>query len=182
MTASSQAPLILGYNTPHPFSLINISDRSSIQALLQSLLTPLHHHFSPQKALIRVPGSTAVRFDARAAEIEGFCRPLWGLASLLAGGGSHEGTSLWIEGLKKGVDPESEEYWGDPRDNDQRMVEMCPLGFTLAVAPVFWESFGEKDRTNLENWLGNSINSKKCAHDLSYLFYVCGSIFICWKC
>jgi len=41
------------------------------------------------------------------------------------------------------------------------MVEMCPMGFTLAVAPVFWESLSEKERINVERWLGNSINEKK---------------------
>lgn len=158
---ASQEQLTLGYNTKHPFSLISLTDRTSVQDLLKSLLTPLKPHFSPAKALIRVPGSTAVRFDARAAEIEGFCRPLWGLGSLLAGGGEYEWTEWWIEGLKKGTDPESEEYWGEPRDNDQRMVEMCPLGFTLAVAPVFWEKLSENEKTNVETWLGNSINSKK---------------------
>ncbi|TGO09248.1 hypothetical protein BTUL_0174g00310 [Botrytis tulipae] len=158
MTSPKQ--LTLGYNTKHPFSLTSINDRTSVQNLLKALLDPLEPHFSPQKALIRVPGSTAVRFDARAAEIEGFCRPLWGLSSLLAGGGEYEGTEWWIEGLKKGTDPENEEFWGEPRDNDQRMVEMCPLGFALAVAPVFWEKLSEKERGNVETWLGNSINSK----------------------
>jgi hypothetical protein len=37
---------------------------------------------------------------------------------------------------------------------------MCPLGFALAVAPVFWDSLTEKERSNVENWLGNSINEK----------------------
>jgi hypothetical protein len=31
----------------------------------------------------------------------------------------------------------------------------------LAVAPVFWQSLSEKERANVEAWLGNSINSKK---------------------
>ncbi|KAH8803294.1 hypothetical protein F5884DRAFT_739579 [Xylogone sp. PMI_703] len=153
-------PLVLGYDSIHPFSKINISDRASVQELLKALLDPLKTHFSPQKALIKVPGATAVRFDNRAAEIEGFCRPLWGLGSLLAGGGTYDGTEWWIEGLKNGTNPESSEYWGDPRDNDQRMVEMCPLGFTLAVAPVFWDKLSEKERHNVERWLGNSINEK----------------------
>lgn len=74
--------IILGYDAKHPLSLISLTDRKSVQDLLKSLLDPLKPHFSPQKALIRVPGSTAVRFDARAAEIEGFCRPLWELSSL----------------------------------------------------------------------------------------------------
>ena len=31
----------------------------------------------------------------------------------------------------------------------------------LAVAPVFWDSLSEKERRNVERWLGNSINEKK---------------------
>lgn len=94
-----------------PFLSFSLTDRESVQDLLKGLLDTLKPHFSPQKALIRVPGSTAVRFDARAAEIEGFCRPLWELGPLLARGGYH-GTEWWVEGLKKGTGPENEEYWG----------------------------------------------------------------------
>ena len=157
---------VLGYSSTHPFSNIKIKDRASVQSLLKSLLDPLAPHFSPLKARIRVPGATAVRFDSTASEIEGLCRPLWGLGALLAGGGSYGGTRWWIDGFKAGTDPESPEYWGDPKDNDQRMVEMCPLGFTLAVAPVFWNELSEKERGNVERWLGNSINEKK------YVYFV----------
>ena len=151
---------VLGYSDVHPFSKVDITDRASVQELLKTLVDPLEPHFSPNKARIRVPGGTAVRFDNTAAEIEGICRPLWALSSLLAGGGEYHGTKWWVEGLKAGTDPENPEYWGDPRDNDQRMVEMCPLGFTLAVAPVFWDSLSEKEKGNVERWLGNSINEK----------------------
>jgi len=159
-THTELRPLVLGYSDIHPFSKVNITDRTSVQELLKTLLDPLKPHFSPLKARVRVPGGTAVRFDNTAAEIEGICRPMWALGSLLAGGGTYDGTEWWIQGLKSGTDPESPEYWGDPRDNDQRMVEMCPLGFTLAVAPVFWESLSEKERGNVETWLGNSVNAK----------------------
>ncbi|KAL9947705.1 hypothetical protein D7B24_007080 [Verticillium nonalfalfae] len=163
MTTELQEPktgLVLGYNGAHPFSRVDLTDRASVQELLRTLLDPLEPFFSPHKARVRVPGGTAVRFDQTAAEVEGICRPLWGLACLLAGGGEYRGTSWWVEGLKSGTDPENPEYWGHPRDNDQRMVEMCPLGFALAVAPVFWQDLTEKERGNVENWLGNSINEK----------------------
>ncbi|KAJ0334499.1 hypothetical protein COL5a_000557 [Colletotrichum fioriniae] len=153
--------LVLGYNGAHPFSKVNLTDRSSVQELLRALLDPLEPFFSPQKARVKVPGATAVRFDQAASEVEGILRPIWGLAALLAGGGEYRGTEWWIQGIKAGTDPENPEYWGFPRDNDQRMVEMCPFGFTLAVAPTIWESLSEKERVNVENWLGNSINEKK---------------------
>ncbi|KAG6356694.1 hypothetical protein INS49_014568 [Diaporthe citri] len=145
----------------HPFSEVNIEDRASVQELLRTLLDPLEPFFSPNKARVRVPGATAVRFDQTASEVEGICRPLWGLACLLAGDGDYKGKTWWIDGIKAGTDPENPEYWGCPRDNDQRMVEMCPLGFALAVAPEIWGSMSVKEKTNVENWLGNSINEKK---------------------
>ncbi|RYO86722.1 hypothetical protein DL766_001582 [Monosporascus sp. MC13-8B] len=148
--------LVLGYNGVHPFSKVKISDRASVQELLRTLLDPLEPFFSPQKARVKCPGATAVRFDQTASEVEGICRPLWGLACLLAGGGEYHGTEWWIQGIRSGTDPNNPEYWGYPRDNDQRMVEMCPL----AVAPVIWDSLSEKERGNVENWLGNSINEK----------------------
>lgn len=100
---SEPSPLILGYNTIHPFAKVDITDRASVQELLKTLLDPLKTHFSPLKARIRTPGGSAVRFDQTAAEIEGTCRPLWGLASLLAGGGTYEGTEWWVEALKQGM-------------------------------------------------------------------------------
>ncbi|CAK7202119.1 hypothetical protein SEUCBS139899_004839 [Sporothrix eucalyptigena] len=158
----SQTGLVLGYNAIHPFGRVDLSkgDRASVQELLRTLLDPLEPFFSPAKARVRCPGATAVRFDQTASEVEGICRPLWGLACLLAGGGDFRGTQWWVDGLKAGTDPDSPEFWGFPRDNDQRMVEMCPLGYALAVAPVFWDSFSARERANMEAWLGNSINEK----------------------
>ncbi|KAK8065307.1 hypothetical protein PG997_012054 [Apiospora hydei] len=152
--------LVLGYDAVHPFAKVKITDRASVQELLRTLLDPLEPFFSPLKSRVRCPGATAVRFDQTASEIEGICRPLWGLACLLAGGGEYRGTEWWVQGIKAGTDPESPEFWGYPRDNDQRMVEMCPFGYALAVAPVFWQSLNEKERANVEAWLGNSINEK----------------------
>lgn len=120
--------LVLGYRSAHPFSRVKLTDRASVQELLRTLLDPLEPFFSPGKARVRCPGATAVRFDQAAVDVEGICRPMWGLAGLLAGGGDYHGTEWWVQGLKTGTDPESPEYWGYPRDNDQRMVEMCPLG------------------------------------------------------
>ncbi|KAJ3527357.1 hypothetical protein NM208_g10740 [Fusarium decemcellulare] len=157
---ASNKGLCLGYNGTHPFANVDIKDRASVQELLRTLLDPLEPFFSPQKARVRCPGATAVRFDQTASEVEGICRPLWGLAALLAGGGDYHGKEWWIQGIKSGTDPESPEYWGYPRDNDQRMVEMCPLGWALAVVPEIWDSLSDKEKDNVETWLGNSINEK----------------------
>src|SRR3569833_733781 len=120
--------LVLGYDGTHPFAKVDISDRASVQELHRPLLEPLEPFFSPAKARVRCPGATAERFDQTDSEVEGNCSPQWGLSCLLAGGGEFHGTKWWVEGIKAGTDPENPEYWGYPRDNDQRMVEMCPLG------------------------------------------------------
>ncbi|KKA27751.1 hypothetical protein TD95_001288 [Thielaviopsis punctulata] len=153
-------PEPLGFSHLHPFCTVPLSDRLSVQSLLLTLLDPLKSFFSPLRARVRIPGATAVRFDQAASELEGFARPLWGLAALVAGGAEYADLQLWIDGIRAGTDPESLEFWGFPRDNDQRMVEMCPLGFTLAVVPQIWSALSEKERTNVEKWLGNSVNEK----------------------
>lgn len=159
MNPTSQRGAVLGYNDVHPFSQVQLTDRTSVQDLLKTVLDPLKLHFSPQSARIRVPGATAVRFDETASEIEGFARPLWGLASLLAGGGTYDGTEKWIEGLRNGTNPDSDEYWGQSADSDQRMVEMCCIGYTLAVVPEFWEKLSLSEKANVERYLGG-INDK----------------------
>ncbi|KAH8909036.1 hypothetical protein BR93DRAFT_957882 [Coniochaeta sp. PMI_546] len=163
-------PLTLGYRQPHPFSQIPLSTRSSVQSLLTSLLDPLLPFFSPLRSRVRVPGATAVRFDQTASEVEGLCRPLWGLACLLAGGGSYPSVGHWVDGIRAGVDPSSPEFWGFARDNDQRMVEMCPLGFALAVVPEIWDGLGDKGRADLEAWLGGGVNEKNMP-DTNWLWF-----------
>lgn len=35
------------------------------------------------------------------------------------------------------------------------------IGFALAEAPQIWNGLSSKEKENVENWLGNSINEKK---------------------
>lgn len=128
VTMGTQTGLILGFNATHPLSQVNISDRASVQELLPTLLEPLEPSYSPNETRVRCRGGAPVRFGKRAADIEGIAGPRWGLTCLLAGCADRRGTEWWVEGLKAGTDPENPEYWGYPRDSDQRMVEMCPLG------------------------------------------------------
>ena len=98
------------------------------------MLDPLQAHTSPGGALITF-GETSTHYDSRAVEFEAFARPLWGLTSLLLGGGSYPGVKRWVRGLANGTDPKSEEYWGASKAKDQRMVEMSPLSFAIALQP-----------------------------------------------
>ena len=96
-------------------------------------------------------GATGTHYDERAAQLEGFSRPLWGLASLLAGGGSYPGVERWVRGFASGTNPDCEEFWGAMRDKDQRMVECSAIGFTLTVArEAIWDPLDDAAKANLE--------------------------------
>ena len=78
------------------------------------------------------------------------------VAEEFAEGGTqyHERWCMRREGIINGTDPASAEYWGDIEDSDQRMVEMCPIGFALAVGgDHFWGKLSEKERENVGTWL-----------------------------
>jgi hypothetical protein len=144
----------------HAFSTNPLRDRDDVVKAVTSLLDPLLAGFSEHNSTVRV-GYTGTRFDETAAQVEGFARPLWGLAALLAGGSEYAATDKFVEGLVNGTDPESPGFWGYMEDIDQRMVEACPIGFTLAVAnKQFWDPLTDKQKKNVETWLG-SMNGKE---------------------
>ncbi|EKG15348.1 hypothetical protein MPH_07399 [Macrophomina phaseolina MS6] len=144
----------------HPFNKNPMRTRADVVDACASLLDPLAAGTSAGGALVRVAG-TGTRFDETAAQSEGYARPLWGLAPLLAGGSEYGGTERYVRGLVSGTDPEHEEFWGYMEDLDQRMVEACPIGFTLAIAgKQFWDPLTEKQRENVAAYLG-SMNDKE---------------------
>ena len=137
-----------------------LTTRSDFAHACSSLLQPLLPFFSPGRTRVKL-GATATRYDETGAQLEGFTRPLWGLASLLAGGFPFTDASFWLEGLRNGTNPGHPEFWGWPRDLDQRMVEMCPLGFALIVAPAqLWEPLTQSEKQNVQQWLG-AINARE---------------------
>ena len=143
-----------------PFQHNPLKTREDLGNFLVDLLDPLATHTSPGGSRIHL-GHTATHFDETAAQLEGFSRPIWGLASLLAGGGSYAGTKRWVAGLQNGTDPQCPEWWGNMRDKDQRMVECAAIGFSLAVAKEqLWDSLSNAAKGNFEAWLGG-MNDKQ---------------------
>ncbi len=76
-----------------PFTSNPLQTRDDLAAFLKTLLQGLGAHTSPGGARIHL-GFTGTHYDDIAAQLEGFARPLWGLASLLAGGGSYKSGTL----------------------------------------------------------------------------------------
>ncbi|GJJ10190.1 hypothetical protein Clacol_004416 [Clathrus columnatus] len=140
-----------------------LKTREHLKSFLEEILNPLERHTSPGGALIRL-GNTATHYDERAAQLETFSRPLWALGSLLAGGGYFKGTERWVKGFASGTNPDHEEFWGNMRNKDQRMVECAAIGFTLSVAKEHvWDPLDEGAKRNFEKWLGG-MNDKVFAN------------------
>ena len=101
-----------------------IATRGEFQEACVSLLDPLLPYFTPGGTRVRL-GYTGTRYDEVGAQIQGFARPLWGLAPLLAGGYDYD-ASRFVEGLRNSTNPEQPEYWGLNRDSEQRAILRSP--------------------------------------------------------
>ncbi|KAJ7626262.1 hypothetical protein DFH06DRAFT_1304764 [Mycena polygramma] len=148
------------FGTTSPFASNPLETKADLAKFLVGLLDPLAAHTSPGGARIHL-GHTTTHYDEAAAQLEGFSRPIWGLASFLAGGGDYPGTQRWVDGFQNGCDPKHEEFWGDMRDKDQRMVECSAIGFSIAVArEKLWDPLSAEAKANVERWLGG-MNDKE---------------------
>jgi hypothetical protein len=130
-----------------------LKTRGDVEKALLDLFNPLLPAFSEGGARVSL-SATAAHFDQAAADLEGFARPLWGLAPYAAGGGDFPHWPLYAEGLANGTDPEHPEYWGKVTDRDQRMVELAALGFALRLIPQhLWDPLDERARRNVATYL-----------------------------
>ncbi len=153
----------------NPFSNNPLHTRNDLQEAVRSLFTPLKPFFSPGFARVNLGYSSAL-YDNHAAALEGFARPLWGLVPLVAGGGEFADWEMYRRGLSNGTDPHHPEYWGEPRNKDQRLVEMAAIGWALACIPnEIWEPLNSQARAHLVHWL-SAINRVEVV-DSNWLFF-----------
>ncbi len=143
-----------------PFADNPLRTRADLQEAVRALVVPLGPRFSPGAARVRL-GASGAHFDDHAAELEGFARPLWGLVPLAAGGGSFDGWERYQRGLANGSDPQHAEYWGDPRDYDQRLVEMAAIG-SGAGADTRSMSGSRSIRARKSSWRAGLARSTRC--------------------
>lgn len=137
----------------NPFADNGFQTRDDFAHAVRQLVDPLIPAFSAGGARVRLSAAAGC-FPAQAAELEGFARPLWGIVPMVYGGGHFPHWELYRKGLGSGTDPESPEYWGDPEDYDQRVVEVAAFGFALCFVPEhFWEPLLEKDKRNVANYI-----------------------------
>jgi hypothetical protein len=134
--------------------------RDDVVAAVHSLFNPLLPCFSDGNARVQLDAS-GFTHDRAASDLEGFARPLFGIAPMVAGGGKFDHWDLYREGLKNGTDPSHREYWGTVTGADQRQVEMAALGYALLLVPEhIWEPLDKAVKKNVATYLLNSRNSR----------------------
>ena len=130
-----------------------LTTRADVEAALRACFAPLRPYYSEGGARVRLSGAAA-HFDRAAADLEGFARPLWGLAPLAAGGGELDCWEMYRRGLANGTDPEHPEYWGTVNGTDQRLVELAAIGFTMRLIPeLIWEPLDARAKANVAAYL-----------------------------
>lgn len=142
--------------------------RSDVAAALQRVVAPLLPHFSDSGARVRLAPTGAV-FDCAAADMEGYARPLWGLAPFAAGGGHFGHWPLYRRGLVNGTDPQHPDYWGTVTAVDQRMVELAAIGFALLLAPEqLWNPLQEGEKQQVAAYLRHARGLEYSANNWKF--------------
>ena len=145
-------------NNPHcPYQDLPLNTREDLAGLAKKMISASYQKLSPGKAFLQA-GETSSRYPDSTAWLEGFLRPVFGLAPLSAGSVSDpEIDNLWDicrQGIISGTDPASPEYWGPLNGREQKVVEMTTLGLALSIVPdKIWEPLSNKEKKNLEQWL-----------------------------
>lgn len=100
-------------------------------------------------------GCTGAAYEDRTISMEGFCRILWGLAPLWAGGEDIDGfQAVYNRGFAEGTNPQASEYWGDMHDCDQKFVELAAVAYALIMAPdKLWKPLNEQVKIQLASYL-----------------------------
>ena len=127
--------------------------REDFQRVLLRLCEPFADpaDFARQLDAVSHPGA---HYAPRVARLELLSRLLWGLAPLVAGGGSYAGWPQVRAEIVRGTDPDHPGFWGLPTDRDQRIVESAALGLALALAPgEVWEPLTDRQRRGFAHWL-----------------------------
>lgn len=136
----------------NPWAGNPFESRQDVAKAFEDLFEPLVPAFSKGAARVRVEQSAAF-CDVDSADLEGFSRPIWGLVPFVAGGGEFKHWDLIHNGLKNGTDPNHEEYWGDPEDLEQRLVEFASIGVALAVIPdKFFDPIEDSAKPHIKDY------------------------------
>ena len=147
-------PTAPGKGMIHPPIANNpLRTRADLQQAMRDLFEPLVARFTAGRAGIHLSGA-GTRHGERSENLEAFCRPLWGLVPLAAGGGAFAHWDLYRQGLTNGPDSAHAEAWLNVTWPSQAHVEMAVIGMGLALAPEkIWWPLEPHARERLVDWL-----------------------------
>lgn len=153
----------------NPLSGNPLRTRGDVERALRDCFDPLRPYFSPGGARVRLSANGA-HFDRAAADLEGFARPLWGLAPLAAGGGDLDIWDPYRQGLAHGTDPAHAEYWGAVGQRDQRLVELAAIGLAMRLVPhLLWGPLDARAKQTLAAYL---LAARRCDYaDNNWKFF-----------
>ena len=121
-------------------------------------------HLGPHFSRVQYCGAGSVNGFA-VDGLEGFARTAPLLAAWLRSGRSRivadpvdgrpiDLVALLKRGLVSGVDRQSPAYWGDIRDNGQRIVEAADIARTVWLTKgIIWDELGESEKRMVLRWL-----------------------------
>lgn len=142
-----------------------IYDRSGMARALVDMLEPTRNFFVGKRSGFSF-GSFSAQYSPQATFLEGWSRILWGVGPFLAGGFDWEHIGEFLEGLKTGPDKDDGYFWGEPKDWDQRFVEMAAIAFSFILCRErTWDMLDERERKNMYEWLDHINNRNFCQNN-----------------
>ncbi len=134
--------------------------RDEVVLALGQLLDPVGSYFGNHSTQLNF-GHTGSATCGRTAAMEGLLRPLWGLGPATCGGYQSDLWRKYREAITYGTNPDCEDYWGDIGDYDQKIVEIAPIGLSMALAPEeIWTPLDESVKNRFSSWM-NQVNEKE---------------------
>ena len=140
-----------------------------LQAFLTVAEPAVKQLTSEQPGLLQLASSGTI-YSEKTRMAEGFLRLLWGYGPYYAQKEVDETFHLLLKGIFQGVDPTSENYWGEVGEVDQLMVEMAPLSVFMVMNKEKVQQYStEKQRKDLLNWI-SQINNHETAQN-NWIFF-----------
>lgn len=147
----------------------NFVSREDYEEALLGLCRPLKKYYTKGNTGIYI-GYTSAHYGDKIIGLEAYSRILWGIVPYMVLGKTTPLDEEILRGLRNGINPENEEYWGTYEDGSQAFVEMAVLGFALLMVPErFWEPLSGEERRMFSDWL-NQINEHEIS-DNNWLFF-----------
>ncbi|KAH8549475.1 hypothetical protein BGW37DRAFT_522143 [Umbelopsis sp. PMI_123] len=143
----------------NPLAGNKFQTRDDVIQAVNDMFEPLLPTFSEGNARVQLDSSAAT-CDRAACDFEGFARPLFGIAPMVAGGATFSHWDRFREGLKNGTDETHPEYWGTVTSMDQRQVEVAAIGYALLLVPDhIWDPLDEATKSNVAKYLITARNT-----------------------